>query len=169
MMFGMGLMMMLVYFHEMSVAVMMIYVGVCLSPATSVANCLPLLRSPLYCLPLVGRKGLGGVEIGVVVEEVEIGVRFQEIEMGVGVQEIGVGVQEVGVGLQEVEVWVEVGVAVGAGFQVVVLRWAVGLLLAALLCRVRRFLEMELRLVRALGYLAWLACVLVWVTLIYLR
>jgi hypothetical protein len=130
----------------------------------------------LYCLPLVGRKGLGGVEIGVVVEEVEIGVGFQEIEMGVGVQEmgvgvqeIGVGVQEVGVGLQEVEVWVEVGVGVGAGFQVVVLRWAVGLLLAALLCRVRRFLEMEHLLVRALGYLAWLAWVLVWVTLIYLR
>ena len=63
MMFGMGLMMMLVYFHEMSVAVMMIDVGVCLSPANCFANCLTLLHYPLDCLPQVGRKSLREVEI----------------------------------------------------------------------------------------------------------
>ena len=63
MMFGMGLMMMMMHFHEMLVAVMMIDVGVCLSPATSVANCLPLLHSPLQRLPQVGRKSLWEVEI----------------------------------------------------------------------------------------------------------
>jgi hypothetical protein len=63
MMFGMGLMMMLVYFHEMLVAVMMIDVGICLSPATSVAKCLFLLHSPLQRLSQVGRKSLWEVEI----------------------------------------------------------------------------------------------------------
>jgi hypothetical protein len=64
MMFGMGLVMMLVYFHEtVSVSVMMIDVGICLSSATSVAKCLFLLHSPLQRLPQVGRKSLWEVEI----------------------------------------------------------------------------------------------------------
>jgi hypothetical protein len=63
MIFGMGLMIMLVHFHEMLVAVMMVDVGICLSPATSVAKCLFLLHSPCNASPGLGGKSLWEVEI----------------------------------------------------------------------------------------------------------